>query len=129
MTLPSKTHLLPEAHDLEALEVVQVSPLGGLLTLLGEVALVELALDLLGLPLLPEGNSAGTAGELLDNEAGERDGRERAEWRGTESSTVEAGPSTRTCGVHVNLRFIRSSIAPGSSVPPGSPPWCAHTRL
>jgi hypothetical protein len=74
MTLPSKTHLLPEAHDLEALEVVQVSPLGGLLTLLGEVALVELALDLLGLPLLPEGNSAGTAGELLDNEAGERDG-------------------------------------------------------
>jgi hypothetical protein len=77
MTLPSKTHLLPEAHDLEALEVVQVSPLGGLLTLLGEVALVELALDLLGLPLLPEGNSAGTAGELLDNEAGERDGRQR----------------------------------------------------
>jgi hypothetical protein len=52
-----------------------------------------------------------------------------AEWRGTESSTVEAGPSTRTCRVHVNLQFFHSSNAPGSSVPPGGPPWCAHTRL
>jgi hypothetical protein len=72
--LPSNTDLLPEAHDLE---VVQVSPLGGLLTLLGEVAVVELALDLLGLPLLLQGDSAGSAGELLENEAGERQNRER----------------------------------------------------
>jgi hypothetical protein len=75
--LPSNTDLLPEAHDLEALEVVQVPPLGGLLTLLGEVAVVELALDLLGLPLLLQGDGAGSAGELLENEAGERQNRER----------------------------------------------------
>lgn len=72
-----KTYLLPEAHDLEALEVVEVSPLGDLLTLLGVVAVVELLLDLLGLPLLLDGGGAGGAGELLDDEAGERDGRER----------------------------------------------------
>ena len=72
-----QTHLLPEAHDLEALEVVEVSPLGLLSALLGVVAVVELALDLLGLPLLLEGNGASSAGELLDDEAGERNARER----------------------------------------------------
>ena len=74
---PFQTHLLPEAHDLEALEVVEVSPLGLLSALLGVVAVVELLLDLLGLPLLLDGGGAGSAGKLLDNETGERDGRER----------------------------------------------------
>ena len=74
---PFQTHLLPEAHDLEALEVVEVSPLGLLSALLGVVAVVELALDLLGLELLLEGDSAGAAGELLDDEAGERQAGER----------------------------------------------------
>ena len=73
-----QTHLLPEAHDLEALEVVEVSPLGLLSALLGVVAVVELALNLLGLELLLEGDSAGAAGELLDDEAGERQVRERS---------------------------------------------------
>lgn len=72
----SKTHLLPEAHNLEALEVVEVSPLGDLLALLGVVAAVELLLDLLGLPLLLDGGGAGGAGKLVDDETGERDVRE-----------------------------------------------------
>jgi hypothetical protein len=71
------TNLLPEAHDLEALEVVEVPPLGLLSALLGVVAVVELALDLLGVPLLLEGGSASSTGELLNNEASERDARER----------------------------------------------------
>ena len=74
---PFKTHLLPEAHDLEALEVVEVPPLGLLSALLGVVAVVELALDLLGLELLLEGDSASATGELLDDEAGERQAGER----------------------------------------------------
>ena len=73
-----QTHLLPEAHNLEALEVVEVSPLGDLLALLGVVAAVELLLDLLGLPLLLEGDGASSAGELLEDEAGERQARERS---------------------------------------------------
>lgn len=77
MSRPLITHLLPEAHDLEALEVVEVPPLGDLLALLGVVGVVELALDLLGLPLLLEGDGASSAGELLKNEAGERQVRER----------------------------------------------------
>ena len=71
------TNLLPEAHDLEALEVVEVSPLGDLLALLGVVAAVELLLNLLGLPLLLDGGGAGGAGKLVDNETGERDVGER----------------------------------------------------
>jgi hypothetical protein len=78
IALSSKTNLLPEAHDLEALEVVEVSPLGLLLALLGVVAVVELALDLLGLPLLLEGNGASATGELLKDEASERQDRERS---------------------------------------------------
>jgi hypothetical protein len=74
---PFQTHLLPEAHDLEALEVVEVSPLVLLSTLLGVVGVVELALDLLGLELLLEGDSASATGELLDDEAGERQAGER----------------------------------------------------
>ena len=72
------TNLLPEAHDLEALEVVEVPPLGLLSALLGVVAVVELALDLLGLELLLEGDSASATGELLDNEAGEGQVGERS---------------------------------------------------
>ena len=75
---PFQTHLLPEAHDLEALEVVEVSPLVLLSALLGVVAVVELALDLLGLELLLEGDSASATGELLDNEAGEGQVGERS---------------------------------------------------
>lgn len=33
-----------------------------------------------------------------------------AEWRGTEASAVEAGPSTRTCRDHVNPNFLRSFV-------------------
>ena len=89
---PFQTHLLPEAHDLEALEVVEVSPLGLLSALLGVVAVVELALDLLGIPLLLEGDGASSAGELLDNEAGERQVRERSRVAGDRG--LEGGSGT-----------------------------------
>lgn len=87
----SSTHLLPEAHDLETLEVVEVPPLGGLLTLLGVVAVVELLFDLLGLPLLPEGGGAGATGQLLEDEAGERQVRERSGLAGNDVLGVGGG--------------------------------------
>ena len=89
---PFQTHLLPEAHDLEALEVVEVSPLGLLSALLGVVAVVELALDLLGLELLLKGDSAGAAGELLDDEASERQVRERSRVAG--DGSLDGGGGT-----------------------------------
>ena len=92
MAQSSKTHLLPEAHDLEALEVVEVSPLGLLLALLGVVGVVELALDLLGLPLLLEGNGASATGELLKDEAGERQVGERGGVTG--NSGLDGGSGT-----------------------------------
>lgn len=72
MDTSCKTNLLPEAHNLEALEVAEVSPGGDLGALLGVVAAVELLLDLLGLPLLLERGGASSARKLLEDEAGER---------------------------------------------------------
>jgi hypothetical protein len=89
---PFQTHLLPEAHDLEALEVVEFSPLGLLSALLGVVGVVELALDLLGLELLLEGDSAGAAGKLLDDEASERQAGERGGVTG--DSGLDGGSGT-----------------------------------
>ena len=86
------TNLLPEAHDLEALEVAEVSPLDLLSALLGVVGVVELALDLLGLELLPKGDSTGATGELLDDEASERQAGERGGVTG--DSGLDGGSGT-----------------------------------
>lgn len=86
-----KTHLLPQAHDLETLKVVEVPPLLGLLTLLGELAVVELLLELLGVPLLLESGGAGATGELLKNEAGEGQVRERSGVTGDNSLGAGGG--------------------------------------
>lgn len=84
-----KTHLLPQAHDLETLKVVEVSPLLGLLTLLGKLAVVELLLKLLGLPLLLERGGTGATGKLLKDETSKRQVRERS--RVTRDNSVGGG--------------------------------------
>lgn len=65
------THLLPELHDLETLEVVELPALVELLALLGPGACVECLLDLLLRPLLLDESTAGGTGQL-----GEDDGCE-----------------------------------------------------
>jgi hypothetical protein len=72
------TYLLPHLHDLEALKVVQSSPLGDGCALLGPGALIELLLDLVLFPLLRDVTDTALAGELGDDngregEFGERD--------------------------------------------------------
>ena len=71
------THLLPQAHDLEALEVAELPPPGGLLASLSIVAALPLLLNLLSIPLLLERGGAGASGELLDDETGEGEVGER----------------------------------------------------
>lgn len=66
-----ETHLLPEPENLEALKVGQVLPPVGTLGLLGVVALGPLAIDLVLLPQLLDGTSAGRARELGNDEVGE----------------------------------------------------------
>jgi hypothetical protein len=67
----SVTHLLPQLHDLEPLEVVQLPPLLERSALLGPGALVELLLDLVLLPLLRNVADTGGAGQLGDDDGGE----------------------------------------------------------
>lgn len=73
------TNLLPQPHDLEALEVVQRPALGDPVLVLRPCALAELLLDLGGLPDLLNGTVASTTGELGDDDGsqgqvGERSG-------------------------------------------------------
>lgn len=65
------THLLPQTHDLEALEVIELPPPDGLLASLSVVAALPLLLDLLRIPLLLERGGTGASGKLLDDETGE----------------------------------------------------------
>ena len=65
------TYLLPQLHDLEPLEVVQLPPLLERSALLGPGALVELLLDLVLLPLLRNVADTGGAGQLRDDDGGE----------------------------------------------------------
>lgn len=67
------THLLPQLHDLEPLEVVQLPPLLERSALLGPGALVELLLDLVLLPLLRNVADTGGTGQLGDDDRGERE--------------------------------------------------------
>ena len=76
------THLLPQLHDIEALEVVELLPLLELNTLLGPVVLRPLLLNLVLLPLLCDKAAAGAAGKLgnddrSEGDLGERDGLAR----------------------------------------------------
>jgi hypothetical protein len=66
------THLLPELHDLEALEVVELLPLLELGALLGPGALGPLLVNLLLLPLLGNETTSGSAGKLGDDDRGKR---------------------------------------------------------
>lgn len=67
----SCTYLLSQAENLEALEVGQVLPPVGALRLLSVVALSPFAIDLVLFPQLLHGASAGSAGELRDDEMSE----------------------------------------------------------
>lgn len=58
------TYLLPQLHDLEALEVIQAPPLGNRRAFLGPSAVVELLLDLVLFPLLRDVADTAGAGEL-----------------------------------------------------------------
>jgi hypothetical protein len=71
------TYLLPHLHDLEALEVVQSSPLGDGCALLGPCALIELLRDLVLLPLLRDVADTALAGKLGDDDGREGEFRER----------------------------------------------------
>ena len=65
------TYLLPQLHDLEPLEVVQLPPLLERSALLGPGALVELLLDLVLLPLLRNETNTGATRQLGDDDGGQ----------------------------------------------------------
>lgn len=65
------TDLLPELHDLEALEVGELPPLLELSTFLGPAALCPLLLNLMLLPLLCDKATSGGAGQLGNDNRGE----------------------------------------------------------
>lgn len=71
------TYLLSESEDLEALEVGQVLPPLSALSLLSNGALSPLSIDLVLLPELLDGASAGSAGEFGNDEGGESGVSER----------------------------------------------------
>ena len=71
------TYLLPQSHNLEALEVAQLLSPGLLVQLLCVGAVVPLLIDSRRSPLLLQGTSFGAVRELVDDNAGEREGRER----------------------------------------------------
>jgi hypothetical protein len=71
------TYLLPHLHDLEALKVVESSPLLESRALLGPCALVELLLNLVLLPLLRDVADTAGAGKLGDDNGREGEFRKR----------------------------------------------------
>lgn len=73
----SSTHLLSQAHNLEALEVGKLLALDGALAVLGPGAVVPLAVDRVLLPESLEGGVAGGAGKLLNDDGSQREVRER----------------------------------------------------
>lgn len=73
----SSTHLLSQAHNLEALEVGELLALDGALAVLGPGAVVPLAVDRVLLPESLEGGVAGGAGKLLNDDGSQREVRER----------------------------------------------------
>jgi hypothetical protein len=71
------TYLLSESENLEALEVGQVLPPLSALSLLSNAALSPLSIDLVLLPELLDGATAGSAGEFGNDEGGESGVSER----------------------------------------------------
>lgn len=69
--------LLLQPHNLEALEVGQSLPARLLHALLGPVALLPLGIDAGLLPSGRDGSCAGTTGELVDDESGQKQVGER----------------------------------------------------
>jgi hypothetical protein len=76
MRLFSSTHLLSQAHNLEALEVGKSLALDGTLTVLGPGAVVPGAVNTNLLPESLEGSVTGGAGKLLNDDGGQREIRE-----------------------------------------------------
>lgn len=68
-----KSSLLLEAHDLEAVEVGQISALLLLVLGLGPVAVLPLAVDLCLFPSRLHGTSAGATGQLLNDKRCQED--------------------------------------------------------
>lgn len=78
LELRSRTYLLPQLHDLEALKVVQTPSLSERRALLGPCAVIKLLLDLVLLPLLRDvadtagarklGDDDGCEGELCEGD-------------------------------------------------------------
>ena len=100
----SSTYLLSQSEDLEALKVGQVLPPLGALSVLRVVALSPLAIDLVLLPQLLHGTSAGSTGELGDNEVGEGSVGERKDVTGDDlllfgGGTVNQDLSLRTVNI------------------------------
>ena len=98
------TYLLSQSEDLEALKVGQVLPPLGALSVLRVVALSPLAIDLVLLPQLLDGTSAGSTGELGDNEVGEGSVGERKDVTGDDlllfgGGTVNQDLSLRTVNI------------------------------
>lgn len=87
----SQTYLLPEAEDLEALEVGQVLPALSALGLLGEVGLGPLAIDLLLLPKLLHGASTGSTGQTGDDKVSEGGVGERKDVAGNDLLLLGGG--------------------------------------
>jgi hypothetical protein len=75
--LDLEASLLPHLHDLEALKVVESSPLLESRALLGPCALVELLLNLVLLPLLRDVADTAGAGKLGDDNGREGEFRKR----------------------------------------------------
>lgn len=76
MRLFLSTHLLSQAHNLEALEVGKLLALDGALAVLGPGAVVPGGVNTRLLPESLEGSVTGGAGELLNDNGGQREVRE-----------------------------------------------------
>ena len=80
-----KAGLLPQLHNFEPLEVVQLPPCLELSTLLCPGARGELLVDLVSLPLLLDNANAGSTGELRNDNRGEGEVGERSSVSGNGS--------------------------------------------
>lgn len=72
------TYLLPQTHDFETLKVAELLSPRRLLELLGVRALRPLAVHLSSCPLLLQRSRSDSAWEVLDDNAGEGEDRERS---------------------------------------------------
>lgn len=112
----SNTYLLSQAEDLEALKVGQVLPPVGALSLLDVVALGPLAVDLVLLPQLSHGASAGSTGELGDDEVGEGGLGERKDVTGDDLLLFGG----RTINQDLFAKFCQNHILPIQSISPSN---------